>query len=294
MGMRRVWLALLLVGCKLPFATPKRDAGAPPIATTPPAPTGKALTPRWSDFDARFAELPSASVMFMSAGMSYEMRFNGFPSGTTITMSGKSTALSSTGYTQSTDISDLVADLSPADALSYSFKLDPKIECELGVPGYVPLTVKAPAKSVSFAVRDAMSKAIDHPVLFKGEAVTDPPIAAHSILYTGPVAEAYGPASRLRDVDWIAVVDKLPARKGKTCATTKTTPLPGRAAPPPSIVLDLVDEDVLIVERKTSKIISRKTFSAKTDCPSYVGVGSATYPDELVMKRWVRDERAAH
>ena len=50
----------------------------------------------------------------------------------------------------------------------------------------------------------------------------------------------------------------------------------------------MIDEQVSIVERKTSKLVSKKTFPARTDCPVYAYAATQqTFPDEVEMKRWV-------
>jgi hypothetical protein len=281
-------LCLSFVTCKLPFK--KRDAGvAPPDVT---AHTLDPLTPHWSDFDLKFAELSSTALAYFTvSGTSYELRFSGFPAGTTLTLSGKTTPLSTASYSQRIDIGDKIALMSPSDALGYTFKLDPKIAFTIETPGYRATPLSAPPRSVSYAVKDSLSKAIDHPVLFSGEAASDPPLPTHSIIYTGMIADTYGPAVTLRDVDWIAVMEKLPAKKGKVCAIK---PLPGARGPAiTSTTLDMIDEQISIVERKTSKLVSKKTFTAKTDCPTYAsGATSQTFPDEAEIKRWVRDERS--
>lgn len=291
--MRRLVLLLMcasFVTCKLPFKT--RDAGvAPPVVT---AHSLDPLTPHWSDFDLKFAELSSTAIAYFTvSGTSYELRFTGFPAGTTVTMRGKTTPLSATSYSERVDIGDKIAAMPPSDALSYTFKLDPKISFMIETPGYRATPLSAPPRSVSYAVKDTLAKAIDHPVLFTGEASSDSPLATHSILYTGMLGEAYGPAMTMREVDWVAVVEKLAPKKGKTC-TIK--PLPSARGPAvTSTTLDMIDEQVSIVERKTSKVVSKKTFAARTDCPAYAsGPTTQTLPDETEIKRWVRDERTAH
>jgi hypothetical protein len=286
-------LALPLVACKLPLR--KHDAGAPPPIVTP-TPTLDPLTPKWSDFDLKFSELSATAMGFFTvSGTAYDLRFTGFPSGTTITINGKTTAVAATGYSERVDIADRMADLSPSDAMSWTYKLDPKIDFTISVPGYRPTPLSAPTRSVSYAIKDWVSKAIDHPVLFSHETSSDPAPAAHSILYTGAAPEAYGPAMTMRDVDWVAVVEKAGTKKTKTCAVKPSPYGPTGKPAITSVTLDMSDEQVTVVERKTSKVISKKTFAAKSDCPTYAYAPTQiTVPDELEKKRWVRDERTAH
>lgn len=289
-------VACSLVACKLPFK--KHDAGvAPPIVTAPPPPDP--LTPKWTDYDLKFTELPATAIgYFTLVGPVYELRFSGFPAGTSVTIKGKKSAIGGSSYSERVDIGDAIADLSPADAMNYAFKLDPKINFTIDSPGYGPTPLSAPARNVSYIVKDMLSKAINHPVLFAREAPTDAAPAVHSILYTGMAPESYGPAVKLRDVDWVGVVEKSTGPKKTKLCSVKPTARPGVPTSVPAITtvtLDLVDQQVTIVERKTAKIISTKTFPAKTDCPMYAYAATQqSLPDELEIKRWVRDERTAH
>lgn len=293
--MRRLLPALVvgitLLACKLPSR--RHDAGAPPSILATPAPTLDPLTPKWSDFDLKFSELSATAMGFFTVtGTTYELRFTGFPADTTITLNGKTSAMAATGYSERVDIADRMAEIAPADATSWSYKLDPKIDFTITVPGYRATPLSAPARTVSYAIKDWVAKAIDHPVLFSHETSSDPPPAAHSILYTGVAPESYGPAMTLRDVDWVAVVEKSSTKKTKVCSVK---PSPGARTPISSVTLEMFDEQVSIVERKTSKVVSKKTFAAKTDCPMYAYAPTQqTVPDEVEKKRWVRDERTAH
>src|SRR5581483_4855854 len=119
--MRRLLpIVLCLVACKLP--SKKHDAGTgPSILATPP--TLDPLTPKWTDFDLKFAELAATAVgYFTVSGTGYELRFNGFPAGTTVTINGKTTSLAATGYSERVDIADRIAEMSPSDAISWSYK----------------------------------------------------------------------------------------------------------------------------------------------------------------------------
>jgi hypothetical protein len=292
-------LLLAASGCRKLLGPPEGDAGAIPTVTTA-APAAKRLTPRFGDSNLWFAELATANVYFQvwgmhMSGVSYEARFTGFPAGTTVEIGGKTTALPPGDYSELIDIGDIVAALAPADALNPAVKVDPHIDIKIRTPGYDPFTFRAPKRSVDAAVPYVMSQAIRHPVLFKHESVSDPPPAVHSVLYTGHKPEIYGPAATLRDVDWIAVVVETAVRKEKECPTDEI-PASGRHIKPRVATLEFVDNEVLIVERKTSKIITRKTFHAEeADCPSHIDTRWQTVsPGELPMKRWVRDELAAH
>ena len=294
-----VWLPLALLlglaglGCSkwLP-APPSPDAAAPaPVASGLDGGPALTLTPLWSDRELRLAELPTAHVRFDVDELSYEMRFQDFPPGTTTVVLGR--AISTGGdHTERLDVAEAIARLSPASALDDKAPLDPHAGFELRVPGYEPLKAAAPAVRVSREIAQIMEKAIDHSVLFPRETATDPPIAMHSILFvpkSSGETTLFGPAATMRDVDWVAVAEALPARKGGTCTVT---PEEGKPGGPRIIKLSLVDEEVVVVERKTARILSRKSFPAVTDCPTFVTDAiEETSPDPAAIKRWLRDER---
>jgi hypothetical protein len=250
----------------------------------------KTLTPVWSARELTFTELSGAEVRFKIDGMSYEVNLKGFPPGTVASVAGRKM----TSDEERIDMSDAIARLVPANAIDSDFKLDPRVDFELRVPGYELVKAAAPARKVSSAVADTLAKAVDHPVLFPRENTLDPPGAAHSILYVGSGygfnAEVFGPAATMRDVDWIAVQEALPARPGGTCSIK---PESGNG-PSTVVTLKLVDCEVLVVERKTSHVLTRRTFPATRECPTFAsssGIEEIS-PDEKAIVRWLRDERA--
>jgi hypothetical protein len=254
------------------------------------ADAGPTLTPLWSDRELSLAELPSAHARFDLDETSYEMRFKGFPSGTTVVVAGRTTSIAG-DYTERVDVATPLSLLSPAAALDDKAPLDPRTDFELRAPGYAPLKAAAPPCRVSREIAQMMAKAVDHSVLFPRETAADAPLARHTILFV-PLsvggASVFGPAATLREIDWVAVAEGLPARKAGTCVM----PPESGSGPPTSARLQLVDEEITVLERKTSRVIDKKTFAASTQCPSYAYEGVAeTSPDEAAIKRWLRDER---
>lgn len=120
-------------------------------------------------------------------------------------------------------------------------------------------------------------KCVDHPILFRGERASDPPLADHSIFFTGTGMEIFGPASTLRQVDWITIIERRPPRSVGTCGET---------------ALEAVDERVVIVDRKTSRTVRQKLFPAPTACPKWVsGATDQTMPNDEDIKRWLCEQR---
>jgi hypothetical protein len=180
-----------------------------------------------------FAELPRAQLSMWihpSLPWTYEVHFHDFPEGTSVTLGGKATEVSTKfGDEEYVDIGDLVGDVSVADAMNLGFKLDPHIDFEVRVPGYAPTALKAsPRIGIIAIVSETLVRSIarDLPVLFPRESASDKPATTHSIFDTRlALQKIYGPAAKLRDVDWVAIDN---------------------------------GGDVVIVERKTTKVISRK------------------------------------
>jgi hypothetical protein len=291
MRVRRLIIVLALAGfgCSkwLPSGAPS-EAGAP-VTGAIEGGTGHALTPLWSDRELHVAELPTARVRFDADDLSYEIRFKDFPPGTIFVVGGR--AISTAGdHTERIDAAEVISRMSPVSALDDKAPLDPHTDFELRVPGYDPLKAAAPPCRVSREISSLMANAVDHSVLFPREAATDPPIAIHSILFipNSSIGDTvFGPAATMRDVDWVAVAEPRPGRKGGTC------PIPAEGGGPPKIAkLALIDEEVVIVERKTSRVINRKTFPAVTECSTFASDGTTeNSPDPAAIKRWLRDER---
>jgi hypothetical protein len=108
--------------------------------------------------------------------------------------------------------------------------------------------------------------------LFSGETPTDPPKEPHSTLLLDR-PELFGPAQKLREVDRVVVVRNLAARRDRLC----------------SVETDFIDEEAILVERKTARVVQRKQFAARTDfCPPDAG-RAVSYPDAGAVARWIRD-----
>jgi hypothetical protein len=265
------------------------DAAAPAASVLD---AGPALTAVWSDRELSVAELPSAHARFDLDEASYEMRFKGFPVGTTVVVDGRASSMAG-DYTERVDVATPLSLLSPAAALDDDLPLDPHTDFELRVPGYAPLQIAAPRCRASREVGQMMAKAVNHPVLFPREVSTDPPLTHHTILFVAKYSrrdDVFGPQRRC--VKSTGSQSPRPSRhvRGGTCAI----PSESGHGPPTYVRLQLVDEEVTVVERKTARLIDKRTSPATThcQCPSYAFQGVAeTSPDDAEMKRWLREQR---
>lgn len=248
-------------------------------------PSGPPLTVAAIDRgDLEIVELRSdgargARLAFDFEGLSYSVRPADFPPGSAIAIGGVATPAES----RAVDASDVIAALPPRDALLWDTWVDPKLEIELRVPGFAPTRVSAPPRKPGWNLRGALAGAIDHPVLFKGETAQDPPAARHTLVHTGGVVEVFGPATALRDVDWVAVEIALPAREGRACPAVEGG----------TVALVLDGHTVKVVERKTSRVVVERAFVAADKCrPGLKRSDARQRPGFDEQRAWLRDVMA--
>jgi len=280
-----VGLALLAGACK---DAPSTTDGAPSSVPAEVArakellPSGPALTLAARDRgDVEVVELrrdgaPSARLAFEFDELSYTVKPSDFPPASTLVIGGVATPAEG----RAVDVSERLAGLAPAEALGWDTWVDPKLEIELRVPGFAPTRVAAPPRKLAWGFRRGLARAVDHPVLFKGETAGDPPPARHTLVHTGGVVQVIGPAATLREVDWVAVEIPLPQREGRACPVAEG----GTAA----LVLDA--HVVKVVERKTSRLVAERTFAAEDKCRAGMKRLEAhvylSFPEQLA---WLRD-----
>lgn len=259
----------------------------------PAAPTvtfDKAPTPKWSDHSVEFEGLDRARGSFLVSDLSYSVSFHSFPAGTRFVINNKEEPVSAGGsYTTKVDISEQIGALAPKDATDYRYKLDPKLPITIKFPGTAELALQAPAQTVWFSLERVLKKVADTPVRFGNEQGAAP--KEHSILLLGASHEVLGPATTMREVDWIAVREPLTPRKGKMCDGYSDVGKDKKGAKR-SLPMEMADEEVAIYERTTSKLVSKKVFKASERCPMFASGDTAkTYPDLTEIKRWLRQAR---
>jgi hypothetical protein len=266
-----------------PPASAAAPASPPPAPPAPPVCAGAStgtLTAYWDSDDLYVRELPAAHVTFGVTGMSYWASLSSMPPGTSFVLGDRTVV---TDDRVEVDIAKVLADEAPTELAKRS-KLDPHLTFELRVPGFAPLRVAAPPENASHDVESALAEALNHPVRFPGEPATAAPGTAHSLLYTSD-AEVFGPAQTLRDVDWVAVDEDLLPRKGPTCRLHADKD----GGPPEKVELHLVDKEVTVVERRTSRVVAHQKFVAPSDCPDRgSGPTQDVSPDDGVITRWLR------
>jgi hypothetical protein len=323
------WLVALTVAlvaaCKTrekENCAPCEPAGAAPAGQTPSTPMAPAVerlpTLVWNGGpDASFQYNDSGNQLdlveigatahfsFWTEGK-YAVRFRRLPAGTKVTLGRDTATVREIGNVEvKLDVWSWLADVDPRDLWS-DHQLDPGASVELVYPGGLAQKIELPPVGIIPAMDRILKTVADHPLLFANEPGAPP--AEHTILWIETWAKdsaVIGPARVMRDVDWIAFATALPARRSaKTCsAYMDAHGGPGKQAYP----FVMVDDDVAIYERTTSKVIARTTFAAPEQCPQlfrkfygddYIGITSRTSdtvmstPAREPIKEWLRAQRA--
>ncbi|MBI4957739.1 MAG: hypothetical protein HY908_37375 [Myxococcales bacterium] len=258
----------------------------------PPAPPVTALpTVEWKDGKLTLKEIGAKGTVHVP-DFEYSVRLEKLPRGTKVKLGEREEDAGDRGdFAAKLDLAARIGELTPKDAFDFRYKLDPQASLRLTFPGGGALDVSLPPHSVSYGASKALEALKDgRPVLFGPGDVGASAPAAHSLIWVEHgKAEIFGPAQKLRDVDWVALADKLPGRPGKSCSGYKAT---GEKGPGRTIQVKLVDEEVSIYERRTAKLVDKKTFGAREDCPMFAsGDDASTYPDREAIKRWLRERR---
>lgn len=269
-------------GCKKPRASSRTTA----TVTSPP-------TLVWKDMSIEMKELPGArGDVFLAKTLAYQVSFSGLPEGTTLAVGGGEVRSAGVGgmVESSVDLADAVAALPPAQALDYTFHVDPKATATLTFPGGVMSSFAMPPTSVSFSITDGLKACSDTPMTFGKKDAAQP--SEHTIVYLGTSAEVLGPAKTMADVDWVALEQPSGTRNGKKCSGYKKTGAAKADSDEKTYVLSMVDRKVTVYERRTSKAIASREFKAKEVCPMMsFGDEAKSYPDSEEIKAWLRTVR---
>jgi len=259
----------------------RSEESAAPTLSAPPAVT-------WKDDEVSFVGLNTKGRFFIR-GTSYDIAFSDLPEGATVSANGKVEPASSSGYVSTrVDLEERIVNLPTKDAFDPKFKLDPNVVIEVVFSPTAKVTLNAPARVVAFGLSDMYKKAADTPLTFLGE---EPP-KEHTIANVILTPEAIGPAKTLKDIDWVALGENQPPRKGKTCTGYTSSSKGKEKGPEKSYPLELIDRKVSVYEVATSKRVESKLFPADERCPMLAFSGAAkSYPSSAVEKSWLRELR---
>lgn len=262
-----------------------QESSSTSSSTTDTAPT-TAPVAEWKDSQVSFKGTKAKGSVLMR-GTSYDVSFSDLPANAKVTVGGKSASANSSGYVaQKVDVTERLAALAPKDAFDSSYAFDPQTKAEVEFSPTAKVMLDLPARPAAFGLSDLFKKAADTPVPF----VTSQPAGSHTVVLTSIPAEVLGPAKTLKEVDWVAVSENLPPRKGKTCSGYKKDKGDTRTS---SYQLEMVDQRLSVYEVATSKLVEAKDFKASETCPMMTFNGAAkSYPPAADPKRWLRELRA--
>lgn len=277
-----------LCGCRKMFQkrapVAQGDAG---WNTGPVTETSAPMTPNWKDTEVTFTGTSGAGS-FSFSGTKLMASFRDVSPGDSIEMgTDHATATTSRYMSAQTDVGAKMAKLRPVDAFDYKYRFNPEVKVNL-VLGGRPVTIDAPAASVSYALNAAFKKVIDAPINLPPP---EKPPTEHTILFTEGLtgSEVIGPAATVDAIDWVAIGSKLPERKGKMCSGYKRT---GEAGAGESLPLVMKDERMAVYDVRTSKEIAGKDFKAPEECPTLTFSKEAnSYPSKDEIKAWLRTVR---
>jgi hypothetical protein len=243
----------------------------------------------WKDGTLEFKELPNAHGRFsIEKSLAYDAQFDGLPEGTTLSVDGVKVGTGSTISWRSS-MTDGIAALSPTDALDHKFKIDPKKSATLTFSTGATVTFPLPAQGPWYALGEALKGAVDRPVSFGSK--DSGKVLAHSVAMLVSSTEVLGPAKTMAEVDWVAIEGAATERAGKTCSGyTKSG---SKGGPEKKFDLKLVDKTVSVIERTTSRVVAKREFRARNECPMMAFGGEAkSYPRTDEIKEWLRDLRS--
>ena len=273
---------LATAGCDR-LAKLKRGTASEADAGASSTPLSAPPTPQIRELDITFRETKARVSLFLH-GTSYDISFFDFPPSAKVSVGNNALTTDTTGFiTAKVDLSDAIARLAPQDAFNPAFKLDPKTKLALSFGPQANLLLDAPPITTSRALIELFQKASVTP--FSVGAPPKP--GAHTVILIGPVTpDVLGVAKTVADIDWVALIEKQPARSGKTCSGYRRSGDPQGVAS--SLGLKLLVEKLSVFEVRTGKPVADKVFTAPNDCPQG-GIGELkSYVSVDEQKRWLK------
>ena len=264
-----------------------------PAAKTPDGVTLEWSKPTGSVSKLTFTKLEAKGELSCFGGTGCAVRLEKLPEGTKVKLGAKEEVAKASALRVEFELGDALGKATPKDALSYDRTVDPGLSLEVTFPDGAKVSGALPGVTAKYMLEQDLEKKLANgtPVLFGKEPDAAP--AAHTILFLGALMEdekVMGPAKTMAEIDLVAVHTALPKKSGdKKCTGYKATNEqgPGREAD-----LMLVDWDVSLIERKTAKVIEKKTFEAEKRCPMFAqGNETTSYPDRREIQTWLRSKR---
>ena len=229
----------------------------------------------------------SESIEVLALKADYTITLKSFAKGTKYEVAGKQGTVNSYVYEMvNVDVRNRIGGLSLDELRSVDFGLTMTLDLPDGRSGQVKL---APVY-VDYGLREVLRTAENGPVSFGAEP--DDPTKDNCLIWpTSSELEKYSVCTKVQDVDWVAVEHELPEEKStKICKGYKDKD----GKPTSDITLVSKDTEMTIYDRRTGKVIDKKTFPPDADFPMFAmtssnDAGRATaYPDREAMQTWLR------
>jgi hypothetical protein len=251
-------------------------------------PKQKAPTPEWKGEDE--VVLGKAKGRFsVSEKLSLRLALSPVPKGTKVTSGAfEDTARSDgTQVLVDVDVSEALGKVKPDEAFNYKTKWKSGVKFVVALVGHEAVEIEAPAVAPNYGLKRALEGVKDRPVTFVNEPADAP--KEHSVVYIGTLTpKVFGPAKTVSEIDWVALHEDLPARRGKMCPGYKDD----KGGSPRTLPVEMQDREVVIFERKTAKEVARKKFEAPEKCPMFAfGDTAKSYPNERQIESWLRSQR---
>lgn len=216
------------------------------------------------------------------------VQMEGFPKGTQYAVGDqKGTIEDSYGSYAEVDVADKLGDVT-IDGLE---KVDSGLSLKLSYPDGREGESKLPPVDFRYGLAEALKNAEHGPVRFGKEA--DDPKKTDSLLLVQPMQfKLFGRGGKLSEVDYIAISTQLTEVTGtKTC--TGYTDNAGNAMP--AMTVNLKESEVVIYDRRTGDVVTKKTFEPDNTCPQFVFTAKDAnsmdnYPPDEIIEAWLKTQ----
>jgi hypothetical protein len=210
---------------------------------------------------------------------------DGLPSDSKISVRGGEPQSASGKFHLDIDVGDALGAVSVKDFVTIGFELDPKIPLVIVIPKGTVKTELPKIKSPKVGLKGGAGK----PMPFGNEPAAAPNPAGPTVLWMGTEGEAFGPATTLREVEWVAAEAGSKITDGPTCKYQD--PQTGKISTAP---LNVHATEAIIYDRRTARVVDRNLFKPLVSCPvQKLKTQDAVHASvsEDVMKRWVQERR---
>lgn len=209
--------------------------------------------------------------------------FSDFPEGTKVKVGERQQTLGDSGFWSTMiDVKPFIVKHT-LDDLKATVELGQEVSIE--VPGSPRATTRLPKQDVKAGLRLALVKARDGGVSFGPADTPQAKPRGAAVLSSYSDLDFVGSARTLEEIDWVAIAeDAKQPRAVKTCQFKQG----------PS-QLELIDANVVVVERRTGKKLTEKVLRASDECPMFAFVDKQDNSAKSTVlakdvTAWVRQE----